>query len=236
MNNRIKQEIDEIQIPKNLRSRSQMGIQKASSEMNKRVRKNKVNTWISGVAAIFIVVPGLLLVSDDRFSHSLKGFFKNSANHQGDITETAYTSVSKDISVQMLKPIASINDVIYPVVVTFQKEDVAPYNVTEEFTLGEFRIIDDLGIEISNQQITIESSVQEEFSAEASDSKNHFLTGQSSEHANEIVWKANLVIGKEVFNVNQKYKLEIHSFTSQNQDDAPVEIKGQWDIVFPQNE
>lgn len=172
MSNNIKQEIDKIQIPKNLRERSQIGIQKASSEMNKSVKKPQLIKWISGVAVVFILVLGFLLISDSSLANSIKSFFKDITNNQGEVTGTEYAQASKDISVKILEPITSTNNLVYPIVVTFQNADIPPYNVTEAFTLGEYRIIDNSGIEIRDKQIKIESSSKAECSKSESKSKS----------------------------------------------------------------
>lgn len=234
MSNNIKKEIDKIQIPKNLRERRQIGIQKASSEMHKSLKKNQLIKWISGVASVFILMLGFLLVSNSSLANSIKSYFKDITNNQGAVTGTEYTQASKDISVNILEPMTSTNTLVYPIVVTFQKADIPPYNVTEALTLGEYRIIDNSGTEISDKQIKIEFSSTADFSFEVSD-KNKLLVEVPSQNANQRTFKANLIINKEFLNTSDKYTLKINSFTSHKKADAPLEIKGEWDIEIPNN-
>lgn len=71
MNNKIKQELAKIEIPKELNERSKQGIKKASSERKRNVNSKKVIKAIIGLVAVAILSVGLIASNSPALASSL---------------------------------------------------------------------------------------------------------------------------------------------------------------------
>ncbi|KMY49982.1 hypothetical protein [Peribacillus loiseleuriae] len=87
MSNKIKQEVDKIDIPKELHKRSEMGILKAKNERQRSRKRNNVKG---------IVVAAGLLVSIGIFSLVNNNFIKNSTTPNPDQNTVAVTESATD--------------------------------------------------------------------------------------------------------------------------------------------
>lgn len=231
MSNKVKQELGKIEIPKELHDRSKIGIRKASYEFKGRGKMNKFLKGLGVAAAVAILSISLLATVNPGFASSLQGFFKDIANWQGVVTGTEYNQATEEIDVKIAEPLVKNNHFVLPITVTFEEAEKAPYNVAEALTFGEFKVISHNEVEITEEQIQVEPVSKEDFNFEIGDS-HKLLTEIENNNPNIRVFQANLVIDKKLLNSNDKFILIINSFFEHKKADAPLEVKGEWQLEF----
>ncbi|WP_353095528.1 DUF4179 domain-containing protein [Tissierella praeacuta] len=227
----IKRELDNIEIPKELHKISKMGIQKASLEIKKGNKMNKHIKKVAGVAAVFILSISLIVVNNPTLANSIKGFFKDITNWNGAITGIEYEQATEEVDISTSNLIVESNKVLLQIEVTFKDINEAPFNVIEALTIGKFKIIDSSGSEINHKKIQIEAISKEDYSFEIED-KDNLLTEIESQDSSNKKFKANLIINKEELSSGNKYILMIESFYGHKKAEAPIEIKGNWEVNF----
>lgn len=231
MKRRIERELDNIEIPKELHERSKIGIQKASSEIKGENKMNKYIKRVAGVAAALVLSIGLIAVNNSTLANSIKGFFKDITNWNGAITGTEYVQATEEIDIKVSISIVESNKVLLPIEVTLKNINEAPFNVIEALALGKFKITDSSDNEINNGEIQIGSISKENYSFEIDD-ENNLLTEIESQDLSNRKFIANLVINKKQLSSGDKYILIIESFYGHKKADAPIEIKGSWELDF----
>ncbi|HCQ90505.1 MAG TPA: hypothetical protein DIU45_13185 [Clostridium sp.] len=227
----IERELDNIEIPKELHERSKIGIQKASSEIKGENKMNKYIKRVAGLAAALVLSIGLIAVNNSTLANSIKGFFKDITSWNGAITGSEYVQATEEIDIKVSNSIVESNKVLLPIEVTLKNINEAPFNVIEALTIGKFKIIDSSDNEINNGEIQIESISKENYSFEIDD-ENNLLTEIESQDLSNRKFIANLVINKEQLSSGDKYILIIESFYGHKKADAPIEIKGNWELDF----
>ncbi len=227
----IEQELDKIEIPKELHERSKVGIQKASLEIKGRNKMDKYIKRVAGIAAALVLSIGLIAVNNPTLANSIKGFFKDITNWNGAITGTEYEQATEEIDIKISNPIVESSKVYLPIEVTFENINEAPFNAIEALTIGEFKIIDSSESEINHDEIQIESVSKEEYSFEINYEDN-LLTEIKNQDSSKRKFKANLVINKEQLSLDGKFTLIIESFYGHKKADAPIEIRGNWELDF----
>ena len=74
MSNKVKEELEKIEIPKELHERSKLGVEKAKLEKKRRNKIGKIITGFGGMVAGTVLVVGLLAANDSTLAGSIKGF------------------------------------------------------------------------------------------------------------------------------------------------------------------
>jgi|GEM_PF-1326234 len=231
MKRTIKRELDNIEIPKELHERSKIGIQKASSEIKGENKMNKYIKRVAGLAVVLVLSIGLIAVNNSTLANSIKGFFKDITNWNGAITGTEYIQATEEIDIKVSNSIVESNKVLLPIEVTLKNINEALFNVIEALTIGKFKITNSSDNEINNGEIQIESISKENYSFEIDD-ENNLLTEIESQDLSNRKFIANLVINKEQLSSGDKYILIIESLYGHKKADAPIEIKGKWELDF----
>lgn len=227
----IERELDSIEIPKELNERSKIGIQKASLEIKGGNKMNKHIRKVAGVAAALVLSISLIAVNNPTLANSIKGFFKDITNWNGAITGTEYEQATEEIGISTSNLIVESNKILLPIEVTFKNINEAPFNDIEALTIGKLKINDSSGSEINYEIIQIEAISKEDYSFEIED-ENNLLTEIESQDSSNRRFKANLVINKDELSSGDKYTLIIKSFYGHKKADAPIEIKGNWELDF----
>lgn len=231
MSNRIKQELEKIEIPKELHERSELGIKAASSEMKGRGIMNTAIKGLGGVAAVAVLSISLTAAVNPGFASSLQGFFKEVTNWKGAVIGTEYYQATDEISVTVSDLNVKNNHFVLPITVTFEQADKAPYIMAEALTFGEFKVRSHSGVEVTAEQIQVEPLASKEFSFDIEDS-HKLLTEVDNKNPTKREFKASLVIDKELLGSDDTFTLVIHSFFEHSKGDAKFEIKGDWKLEF----
>ena len=227
----IEQELENIEIPKELHERSKIGIQKASLEIKRGNKMNRYSKRVAGVAAVLVLSIGLIAVNNPTLANSVKGFFQDITNWQRAVTGTEYEQATEEIDIKISNPITKSKKVSLPIEVTFENSNKAPFNVIEALTLGEFKIVDSSGNEINYEEIQIEPASKEEYSFEIND-EDKLLTEMENQELTKRRFIGSFIINKEHLRLDNKYTLIINSFYGHKKADAPIEIKGNWNLDF----
>lgn len=210
MKNNFEQEIEKIEIPKELKLRRESGINQAYKEMRgNQKRKPYFKVFVSAVA-IFVLLFGLMAASDSGLATSIRGFFQDITNWQGTVTGTEYKQATEEIDIQVGEIRKNQeNQFLLPLTITLKKPEEPPYMETEEITLGAFNIINQSGKEIKAELIQYQT-----------------------EPVSNGIFEVGLLLDKELLEPNNTYTLQISSVFSHKKADAPLEIKGEWQTEF----
>jgi len=227
VSNKIKEELEKIEIPKELHERSKLGVQKAKSEKKKRNKIGKVITGFGGLVAGIVLVVALLAANDPTLANSIKGFASEIINWKGQVTGVEYNNATNEIGVTSEQAVVEDEKVIVPITVTLKNAEQIPYKFTEALTIGDIKIETASGEEILGEQIKVVAIKEKEFSFDIGSDK--LLTEVESEDANERVFKAHVLVDKGIL-VDTQFSIFISSFFQHKKADAPLETHGQWQI------
>lgn len=232
MNNNIRQEIEKIEIPKEVHERSKIGIQKANSEMNKR-KSNSVRLvkGIGGMVAATALSISLIAAVNPTFASSIQGYFNDIKNWKGAVIGLEYNDATEKIDIQIDKPILKDNYYVLPITVTFEDAEKHPFSIADALTIGALKIINKNGDKISDNQIQVETIVKEDFTFDIEDSDKLLTEIRINDQSNRA-FQGNLIIDKELLSSDEMFILSIDSFFQHAKGEAPLEINGKWKIEF----
>ena len=208
----FKKEIESIEIPKQLSKRSKEGIYLAQKEH----KKKNFRKYYQGLAAAAVMGIVIIFASDASLATSIKGFFANLTNWNGAIIGTTYENATDEIVVTA----ENIENEEYLLTVSFNNKDKVPFSITELLEMGEYQFFND------GKKINIESA----FVNDVIDTGNLIIDDKELLfHTNENNYKKVMIINGEVD------ELVIKSFFIHSAGDAPLEVKGEWRILFNSN-
>ena len=234
MSNRLKLEIEQIEIPTELHERSKSGIQAAASEMKRRGNRQKIMKPLGSVAAAAVLFIGVLAAVNPGFASTMQAFFKDITKWNGAVVGTAYNQATEEINITVSDLKVLDNELVLPLKVTFEQADKAPYNLTEALTLGEFTVKSNTKDEVTADLIRVEPVSTKEYSFDIEES-HKLMSEIDSTEPTIREFKTNLVMDKELLGSNDTFTLIIHSMYGHRKGDAPLEIKGSWELEFSTN-
>jgi hypothetical protein len=233
MENNIRKEIDKIEIPIELRQRSELGIQKAKRELTEQRHRSGAGMkrlWqgIGGVIAASVLVFALMLAVEPSLAASVKGYFKDILNWKGAVTGTEYKQATDEIKVEINQANMNAEKVAVPITVTILHGNHVPYSEIEAIALGEFKIVGSSGETLDGKEVAVQAITEKEYSFEIRDS-NKLLSEIIPDDNNSKKFQANLIVQRDFLERNQNLTLKITSFYGYKKGDAPLEIKGEWE-------
>lgn len=231
MSNRLKQELEKIEIPTELQRRSQSGIQQAASEMKRRGKRFKIMKQLGSAAAVAVLFIGVLAVVNPGFASSLQGWFKDITNWKGAVVGTEYNQATEEMDIKVSNVMALNHELVLPLTVTFKHLEQTPYNLIEALTLGEFYVESSSKDIVTAEQIRVEPTSTKKYSFDIAD-RHKLLSEIESKNPTVREFEANLVMDKQSVGSNETFTLIIHSMYGHRKGDAPLEIKGNWKVSF----
>lgn len=231
MRNDIAKEMEQIELPTELRQRSRAGIKQAKEEQKKRrqplVRPPKL---IGGAAAAILIVM-LATSSTTGLATMIKGYYQDIVNRMGAVTGTQYNQATEEIAISLGEPFIKGKMVVVPITVKLKNADSPPFSLAEAVTVGSMEIQGKNGEVIRAQDVAIEPASQKSYSFEIADA-NRLLSEEPSTSPGERHFKGNLILDQSVMHAEDdpSYTVTIQSLYQHAKAEAPLEIKGQWQV------
>lgn len=226
MNNDFKEEIKHIEIPKELTSRAQMGIQIADKE---RSGKRKKKRYLPVIAASFALITVVSFASfNEGFASMVKGYFMDIKKWNGTVVGTEYSEASKEIVVSTAAPVQQAEDIVIPVTVEISDSTKPPYGIIEVLSIEELEISDANGKVLDSSVIQINSDIEVPTDFDIENTK-YLLEEITSKGDQTRVFQADIILPKDKL-LEGKVFLKISSFYGLSKADAPLEITGHWQV------
>lgn len=220
-----KEDIERIEIPSELSTRVQEGFDQAQAERNVRTRKRK--GWTLAVSSIAALILLSIWYGNDTFALNVKGYFTDIVNRKGAVTGTIYEQATREIEVTTSGAVSEDEQINIPLQVTFLSDQTPPYHVIEYLTFGEWKLVDSDGTVIEQTRIDFESGavLPQDFEI----AEHRYLWKEAQQFASERSFTASLMIPENIVKGGD-LQLHIFSFYGHSKADAPLEIKGNWDV------
>jgi len=220
---RLKNEIESMEFPNELSERSKKGIYQAHTEETKGNKFFKSMPMKFGsIAGAVVLAFSILMFTNTGFANSVKGFFEDITNWSGTVTGTVYENATNEITADVGEKVIQSDKVSFPLSITLKEPDKAPYNTIEALTIGDFQVFQS-GKPVNNEQIAFERGPMAEFEFMIKDEDKLLILEDKK-------FKTNLVINNLSTSANETYTLIINSFFIQSKGDAPLEVKGEWEV------
>lgn len=218
---RLKNDIERMEVPNDLSMRSKKGIYEAHAEVTATKRDFwRTNSWkLGSLAGAAVLAFSILLFSTSGFADAVKGFFIDITNWNGAVIGTEYQNATNEITVVVGEKEIQSNKIFFPLVITLNEPEKGPYSILEAFSIGEFEVLRN-GETVNKEQISFEAGAKSEYGFEIKDEEK-LLIQENHE------FKTNLAIKDSS---TSAYTLVIKSFFIQSKGDAPLEVKGQWEV------
>ncbi|NEU31942.1 hypothetical protein GN156_14310 [bacterium LRH843] len=235
MNNKVKQELERIEIPQELHKRSKFGIEQAKSEMKiKSKNKGRLLKGIGGMVAVAILSIGIIVAVNPTLASSIYGYFNDITNWKGAVVGLEYNEATEEIDVQIGELTLKNDQYVLPITTTYEYAEKHPFSIADALAIGNFKVISQTGGKISEEQIHVEPIIKEDFTFEIEDS-DKLLSGAENNLQGKRSFQGNLILDKELLSSDEAYILSINSFFQHTKGEAPLEIKGEWQIKFSTN-
>jgi hypothetical protein len=218
---RLKSDIERMEVPNDLSMRSKKGIYEAHAEVTETKRSIfSIKPWKFGsLVGAAVLVFSILLFSNSGFADAVKGFFSDITKWNGAVIGTEYNNATNEINVAVGEKEIQSDKISFPLVITLNEPDKGPYSILEAFSIGEFEVLKN-GEPVNKKQLVFEAGAKSEYDFEIQDEEK--LLAQENHE-----FKTNLAITDSSTN---DYTLVIKSFFIQSKGDAPLEVKGQWEV------
>lgn len=224
---RFKNEIQHIDIPAELSIRVRRGINKAQYEH--MVPTKAMNRWILMAAAVSAITLISFWYVNDTFARNIKGYFSDIVNRRGAVIQTAYEQATNEIKVKTEKVITEDGQTRVPLEIKIVNDKTPPYSLIEYLTLGEWEILQHNGTLIDHKKIMFDSDAAAPQDFEISDTT--YLLKETESNSGRS-FAASFVIPEDIA-VKGNLILRISSFYGHSKADAPLEIKGTWEVTIP---
>ncbi|WP_019121630.1 hypothetical protein [Brevibacillus massiliensis] len=233
MENDLKKEIDKIEIPNELRRRTELGIQKAKQELSEQKHRRglqikRLCTGVGGVIAASVLAFTLIIAVEPGMASSVKGFFKDIVNWKGAVTGVEYLQATNEIKLESGQPNTGGEKVVVPITLTLLEGNHMPYRDIKAFTLGEFMFVGSSGETLNGQEVIVQAITDKEYDFEIPDS-DKLLSEEVSDTNNTRKFQANLLIQKDFFEKNNHITLKMNSVYGHKKGDYPLKMNGEWE-------
>lgn len=223
----FKEEIQQLEIPKEITTRVQIGIQKAIQERSKKRKKRYLPIMVASVALITVVSFANL---NEGFASIVTGYFKDITTWNGTVVGTEYAEATKDILFSATEPIDRAKDIIIPVSVEISDSTKPPFGIIELLSIGTLELINSKGdtIDTSLIQISSDQEAPNDFSISI-ENKTKLLGETTSKGDQTRIFKANIIVPKDQI-TEGTLSVKITSFYGLSKADAPLAITGDWQV------
>ncbi|SHJ20149.1 hypothetical protein [Lutispora thermophila] len=144
MSNQIKREIDNVPIPSDIRNRSVSGIQMAKQELKYEKSNNKARgtrkKLIAAALSAAIVTVGIGS-NYTTLAGMIGGYFQDIRNWKGAVVGLKYIDATEEILIEADEINMDSDNITVGMKVKLLKDDVAPYNITQVITFGEYSVV-----------------------------------------------------------------------------------------------
>lgn len=209
MRESLEEKMNQIEVPATLHNRCRVGINHAKKEREEiRMNKKKMIRTILATAAVAGVC--ILTTGNTAIGNTVKGFFKDVTRWDGAVVGTEYLQATEEIEMEVVKVTTEQNNTKLCLEVTFVEKEQIPWNCLEEIVLGSYKILDEEGKEV----IVVENDLTEGVKGTIVDGKT------------QIVFKVEQLLE------DIEYTIVVESMYGLKKADAPLEIKGNWEIII----
>ena len=209
MRESLEEKMNQIEVPITLHNRCKMGMDNAKKEREERQmnKKNIIKTILATAAVAGVCI---LTTGNTAIGNTVKGFFKDVTRWDGAVVGTQYVQASEEIEMEVVKAITENGNTQLCLEVTFVEKEEVPWKYIEEMVLGNYKILDEEGKEVFVV-------------------KNKATEGEKGTVANG---ETQIIFEVEPLEENIEYTMVIQSMYGLKKADAPLEIKGNWEIPF----
>lgn len=203
----IENEFQNVEIPRDLHDRCCLGIQKAEGEMYMKHKKSWIKR-ISATAAAFMVC--LIVFNGSAIADTVKGMFQDIVGIDGAVTGTAYEVGVDEVLINCQGISMKENTMEVDFEITVSDLETAPFAFVENLQIGDLTILDKDGNTIA--VISYPANLDESSPIE---------NGKTSLH---------LIINSEELENCQNPTFKIQTLYGHSKADAPLEIRGDWNV------
>ena len=208
MRKSLEEKVNQIEVPTTLHDRCRMGMNHAKKEREEiRMNKKKMIRTILATAAVAGVC--ILATGNTAIGNTAKGFFKDVIGWNGAVVGTEYLQATEEIKMDVVQATVENGSTQLCLEVIFTEKEQIPWKYIEGMALGSYKILDEEGKEV----VIVE---------------NDGVEGEGT----VVNGKTQIVFEVEQLLEDIEYTIVVESMYGLKKADAPLEIKGNWEIPF----
>lgn len=201
---------------------------KVVNNQKKALKLKKMN-WRNIIAASLFLLGVIITASTTSIATNIKGYFEDVTNWNGTVVDTQYTAGIDDIKLEAGNISELENQLVIPLTLTLKNIQEEPFASMESLGLREVTLVNTLNNEIIKLEIQEEIGLRNTVSFELR-GEEKLWTETTATNDSSRVFKVNFLVNDKSIIREQDYKLKIQSLYIYKTADAPLEVKGDWQI------
>lgn len=198
-------------------------------EQTSKVKKRK---WRNIIVASLFLLGVIITTNTTSIATNIKGYFEDITKWNGTVVDTQYTAGIADVTLSAGMINESKNGLLVPLTMTLNNINVEPFASIEALGIREALLIDNSNNEIGKLDIQEESGLRNNIPFELEE-QDKLLSEMNLANNSSRAFKVNLLVDDKIILKEQQYKIKIQALYIYKTADAPLKVRGNWEIEVP---